>query len=154
MKITNLSSEGVKNSQLLINLLEHRLASRGNKKATDTHGNVVYVETSIYSLDMLGAFIHLSISEFNQIPYFTNFTLNDSRFIDCFTEVIIEGAVLHALASNALLERGREFSVTDNGITFDPPSMSEILNTQYSTLLIHHLEKLKIIKNAITQFGE
>lgn len=153
MRNINLSSEGQKNSQSLIALLEHRLSSKGKQKVTDTHGNTVYVDTSIYGAEVLESFIHLSISEFNQIPHFTNFTLNDSRFVDCFSEVIVEGAVLHALASKALLERGREFAVTDNGITFEPPSMADMLNTQYSTLLVHHLEKLKIIKNSIAEFG-
>lgn len=54
--------------------------------------------------------------------------------------------MLYALASQALLERGREFQTTDNGVTFNPPSISELLNTQYSVLLQHHWEKLKTIK--------
>jgi hypothetical protein len=54
-----------------------------------------------------------------------------------------------ALASQALIERGREFNITDNGVNFVPPTISELLNTQYSTLLTAYNERLKYIKNSM-----
>ena len=75
--------------------------------------------------------------------------------METFAEVLVEGATLYALASQALLERGREFQMSDNGISFDPPNLSELLNTQYSILLVHHWDKLKLIKlSSIVGFGE
>src|SRR5208337_3193762 len=106
----------------------------------------------IYSNDMLAGFIELSVSDFNQVPNFTYYTLDDDKFVDTFAEVLVEGATLYALSSQALLERGREFMMTDNGITFNPPSISEMLNTQYSTLLVYHWDKLKFIKSHIDKF--
>jgi hypothetical protein len=56
---------------------------------------------------------------------------------------------LYALASQALIERGREFQITDNGLNFNPATVSELLETQYSTLLTVYWEKLKMIKNSL-----
>lgn len=95
---------------------------------------------------MLVTFIQLSISEFNQTPYFTFFSLEDDRFVSLFSEIIVEGAVLYALGSQALIGRGREFQFNESGISFTPPTLSELLNTQYERLLNHHFEKLKLIK--------
>ncbi|GAF93973.1 unnamed protein product, partial [marine sediment metagenome] len=55
-------------------------------------------------------------------------------------------AVLLALAAQALIERGREFSITDSGVTYQPPAVSDMLNTQYSAQLADYKEKLKMIK--------
>lgn len=150
----NLSSEGQHNSDMLISLLKHRLHDNGKAKSTDTNGNIIYVDCDVYSKGMLEAFIHLAVSEFNATPYFTNFSLEDSKFVDCFAEIIVEGATLYALSSKALIEKGREFQLTDHGIDFVPPAVSEMLNTQFSTLLVHHWEKLKHIKLHISSFDK
>lgn len=150
----NLSLTAQTNLNNLVTLLKQRLQSSGKAKAHDTVGNVVYIDTDIFSKDSLEAFIELSLSDFNQVPYFTFFTLDDTKVINTFTEVLVEGAVLSALASKALIERGREFQIVDSGVTFDPPTVSELMNTQYSTLLQYHWEKLKTIKARITEFKQ
>ncbi len=137
---------------MLISLLRHRLHDNGKAKSNDAQGNVIYVDCDIYSQTMLEAFIDLAVSEFNATPEFTDFTLENSRFVDCFAEVLVEGATLYALSSKALIERGREFQIGDDGINFHPPAVSEMLNTQFSTLLAHHWEKLKHIKLHIKSF--
>jgi hypothetical protein len=141
-----------KNLARLSGLLHLRLQSKGKAKASDALGNITYVDCDIYSKEMVEAFIELSVSSFNQVPYFTFFTLDDDTFVDCFAEVLVEGATLYALSSQALIERGREFQIVDQGIKFDPPTVSEMLNTQYCTLLSHHWEKLKTIKAHINEF--
>lgn len=146
------SQTEIKNINRLLKLLKMRLASAGKSKSFDKDGNVVYVDTDIFSTDHLVGFLVLSLSDFNQTPAFTYFRFDDTRCIEFFTEVLISGAALYALASQALIERGREFQITDNGITFDPPNISEMLNTQYATLLNTHFEKIKAIKNYITHW--
>ena len=148
----NFSSEAQRNLTTIINLLKHRLQSQGKTKSLDEHGNTVYIDCDIYSVEMLESFVELSISEFNQTPHFTNFTPENSRFMDCFKEILVEGATLYALSSQALIERGREFQLTDDGLHFNPPNISEMLSTQYSTLLSHHWDKLKTIKQNISEF--
>lgn len=153
MKNKNISSEGQNNYNTLVDLLKNRLQSNGKSKSNDEYGNVVYVDVDIYGREVLQSFIDLAVSEFNQTPHFTNFTLENSKFVDCFAEVLVEGATLYALSSKALIERGREFSIDSGGISFVPPSVADMLNTQFSTLLTHHWDKLKTIKSRITEFG-
>lgn len=151
MRNQNFSSHGQKNLDALIELLKNRLQSKGKAKSSDDSGNVIYIDCDIYAKDMLESFIDLSVSSFNQTPNFSFFTLEDDRFVDCFAEVLVEGATLYALASRALIERGREFQIVDNGaISFVPPGVADLLNTQYSTLLGHHWEKVKFIKAHMT----
>lgn len=137
------------NINKLIKSLKARLNSSGKAKSADSYGNTVYVDCDIFSVDMLGTFIATALWDFNQVPYFTWFTFDDQGFVDQFGEILVEGATLYALASKSLIERGREFQITDNGLNFNPPTVSELMQTQYSTLLSHYWEKLKYIKNSL-----
>ena len=148
----DISREGRKNLDRLVDLIRFRLQDKGKAKSTDAQGNTIYVDTSIYGREALEAFVTLSISDFNQTPDFTGYTIENSRFVDCFADILVEGAVLYALSSQALIERGREFSIGDDGLQFTPPTISEMLNTQFSTLLSHHWEKMKYIKLNIDDF--
>jgi len=145
----NYSQNATKNINKLLKSLKSRLNSSGKAKSTDKYGNVMYVDCDIFSIDMLTTFISTALWDFNQVPYFTFFTFDDDTFVDQFGEILVEGATLYSLASKALIERGREFQITDNSISFNPPTVSEMMNTQYSALLAHYWEKLKMIKNSI-----
>jgi hypothetical protein len=145
----NYSQCALANINKLIKSLKARLNSAGKAKSADAYGNVVYVDCDIYSVDMLTTFLATALWDFNQVPYFTFFKFDDEDFVDQFGEILVEGATLYALASKALIERGREFQITDNGLNFNPPTVSELLQTQYSTLLSHYWEKLKYIKNSL-----
>lgn len=144
----NYSQCAILNLNKLMKTLKARLNSSGKTKTTDGYGNVIYVDCDIYSTDILATFIANSITEFNEIPYFTHFDLEDTGAIDQFHNIFVEGATLMALASQALIERGREFNITDNGVSFVPPTISELLETQYSTQLSNYWDKLKYIKNS------
>jgi len=143
------SQLAIKNINKLIKMLKARLNSSGKAKSADAYGNTIYVDCDIFSVDMLTTFIATALSDFNQVPYFTFFDFDDVGFIEQFGEVLVEGATLYSLASKALIERGREFQITDQGINFNPPTVSELMNTQYSTLLTHYWDKLKYIKNSL-----
>lgn len=143
------SQAALKNINKLIKSLKARLNSAGKAKAYDTYGNVMYVDCDIFSVDMLTTFLATALWDFNQVPYFTNFTFDEDFFIKQFGEVLVERATLDALASQALIERGREFQITDNGLNFNPPTVSELMQTQYATLLTNYWEKLKYIKNSL-----
>lgn len=142
----------------LMKLVKACLSSRGKQRSLDGYGNVFYLDTDIYSNNQLSMFLDLSLSEFNQTPYFTSFTWDDPDFITTFANILVEGAVLLCLASQSLIERGREFTFVDGyqSIEFNPPTISEMLQTQYSNLLGHHFEKLKLIKSdkSILKFGK
>lgn len=143
------SQVAINNINKLIKSLRARLNSAGKARSTDSYGNVIYVDCDIFSVDMLTTFLATALWDFNQVPYFTFFQFDETDFVEQFGEILVEGATLYALASKALIERGREFQITDNGLNFNPPSVSELMQTQYSTLLTAYNEKLKYIKNSL-----
>lgn len=145
----NYSQAAIKNINKLLKSLKARLNSAGKAKSTDKYGNVIYVDCDIFSIDMLVTFLATALWDFNQVPFFTFFTFDDDNFVEQFGEILVEGATLYSLASKSLIERGREFQITDNGLNFNPPTVSELMNTQYSALLTHYWEKLKMIKASL-----
>lgn len=145
----NYSQTAIGEINKLIKMLKARIYNDGKAKSTDSYGNVIYVDCNIFSVEMLTTFLATSLSDFNQVPFFTFFTWDNCAMIDQFAEVIVEGAVLYALSSQALIEKGREFVITDAGVSFTPPNVAEMLSTQWSTQLNHYWEKLKYIKQSL-----
>ena len=139
------TKEEVYGINILLRILKYRLKSSGKRKIRD--GNV-YTEAqcNVFSDVELISFLVNSLSSFNQYPHFTQFKFSDPQIYELFADVILQGAVVLALAAQALIEKGREFSITDNGVTYQPPAISDILNTQYSAQLQDYKEKLKAIK--------
>lgn len=130
----------------LLSILKRRLKSDGKVKVPDGAGGYELVECPIFSDNELICFLINSLSEFNQTPHFTCFTFADEKFCEQFSDILIQGAIILALAAQALIERGREFVLTDNGVSYQPPAVSEILNSQYTTQMQAYREKLKFIK--------
>jgi hypothetical protein len=139
----------IKNINKLLKSLKARLNSAGKAKSKDAYGNTNYVDCDIFSIDMLTTFLATVLWDFNQIPYFTSFNYEHDSFVDQFGEVLVEGATLYALSSQALIEKGRQYKISDNGINFDPPEVAEIMMTQYSSLLTNYWDKLKMIKSSL-----
>lgn len=142
----NYSQIAIRNINKLLKGLRARLNSRGKSKMVDANGNTIYVDCDIFSVEQLTVFISMALTDFNEVPFFTYFTFEDTMIIDQFFNILVDGATLTALASQALLERGNEAVLNDNGTSFTPPAVSELMNTQYSTLLTNYYDKLKYIK--------
>lgn len=140
-----LSPIAIQNLNVLIHILRRRLQSSGWHMIKDPQGNLVRESCDIFSVDELFTFLCSSLSEFNSTPHYTGFIWEDQVVLD-FRDVIVEGAYIMALASKALIEVGREFTISDNGLSFQPPPVSAMLNGQFTTLLGPHIEKLKQIK--------
>lgn len=145
----NYSQNAIHNINILLKMLKSRLNSSGKTLAKDKYGNDIYVDCDIYSIDMLVSFLALALEEFNQTPYFTFFNFDDNAFVAQFGAILVQFAALYAMASMSLLEKGREVDVTDQGISFKMPGVSDLLNTQYGTELTNATEKLKMIKNSL-----
>jgi hypothetical protein len=109
-------------------------------------GTISLLTVIFFSTEQLTSFLAISLSMFNQIPHFTFFTFEDTNIIQQFHEIIVQGAALYALSSKALLERGREFSLSDNGVQFTPPTVSDLMQTEWNAELTLHFEKVKYIK--------
>lgn len=145
----NYSQNAIMNINKVIKVLRARLSSSGKAKRIDPNGNVQYIDCDIFSVDTLTTCAAFAMSDFNECPFFTSFTYEDTAIVDQFLAVLTEGASIYALAGKSLIERGREFQITDNGLSFNPPTVSELLNTQYSTVLSHHWDKVKYLKNSM-----
>ena len=143
------SQEAIEGINKLLRSLKARLNSSGKAKSTDSYGNVTYVSCDIFSVDVLTTFLATALWEFNRIPFFTSFDFDDDGFVKQFGAVLVEYATLQALASKALIERGREFQFTDNGLNFNPPTVSEMMMTQYGQLLTNYWERVKFIKASL-----
>ena len=140
------SQTAIRNINILIKTLRARLDSQGQAKFTDKNGNDVVVDCDIYTVHQLVSFLVWSLERFNEIPHFTLFTFEDTPMMQQFHAVIVQGATLMALSSKSLLERGREFQLSDNGVSFNPPTVSDLMSTQWSTSLANHWEVVKFIK--------
>jgi hypothetical protein len=131
---------------VLLKMLKPRLKNDGIRKIPDGQGGYIEETCSVFTNTELICFLVNSLSSFNQIPHFTNFTFENPQMYTTFADVIVQGASLLAMSAQALIEKGREFSITDNGVTYQPPAISEILNNQFTTQLTDYKEKLKVIK--------
>lgn len=143
------SQIAIKNINKMIKMMRARLNSSGKVKVKDSFGNDQWVTCDIFSVETLTTFLAMALAYFNSIPYFTFFTMDDEGFIAQFGEILVEGAVMWALASQALIERGREYQIGDNGLSFTPPTVSELLNSQASAMVTQYYDQVKLIKNSL-----
>ena len=116
--------------EYLSNLLEARLASAGKKPVKDTDGNTKYEDASIFTPEEIKSFLLLSLSAFNSYPPITYFSLANEEFCKTFAALIVSYAAAKALASKALTEKGREYSISSSGISYQPTPLSDMLWAQ------------------------
>lgn len=139
----------------LLAMLKARLKNNTYVESVDENGVTQFVNCPIFTDEELTWFLNCSLSEFNQTPHFTDFMFSDTVIsgidggIGRFSHIIVEGAAILAVAAQMLVEAGKEFTITDNGISMNPPPLSATLNNQLSTFVANHLEKLKAIKCSI-----
>lgn len=143
------SQTAIVNLNKLIKGLKARLNSSGKSISYDQFGNKIYVDCDIFDPQSLVTFLTMSLSLFNQVPYFTAFTFDDTEIITIFFSILIQGATIYALASKALIEKGREFTVSDSGISFNPASLGDLISSQWNTELTNHTEMIKYLKNSM-----
>lgn len=151
------SQAELKGINILLKYLKCRLRSEGRKPkrdefgafVTDGYGSLIYEECNVFSDEILACFLCSSLSEFNMVPFFTSFTFADAVIYTLFSAAIVEGAYVFALASQALVEKGRDFTISDGGVSYQPPALGDFLNGHYGTWLTSHRERLKFIKNNI-----
>src|SRR5690606_39012995 len=84
-----------------------------------------------------------------ETPHFTQFEFHHTDIINQFFGVLVQGAVVQLMAGLALLERGREYNITDSSISVQVPTVSEMLSTQYSAELNNWFERVKMIKGTM-----
>ena len=142
---------------VLLKFLKARLRNDGKKPLRDQFGAIVYdaygemvmQDCDVFSDDILTCFLCQALSEFNMIPFFTGFTFADEVIYKLFSAAIVEGAYVFAISSQALLEKGRDFTISDGGISYQPPALGDFLQSHFGTWLSSYRERLKFIKNSI-----
>jgi len=130
-------------------LIKKHINSSSEKIGQDTLVNPPAPSSTGTNPSFFNRFLINGLNEFNQWPHFTSFNFCDAQITGLFSDIVIQGAYLLAVAAQSLIERGREFSINDNGVTYQPPIISEILTTQYNTQLAYYKEKLKAIKTSL-----
>lgn len=151
---TDSELEGV---NLLLKLLKCRLRSSGLKPQrdedgafmTDGYGEIITEECNVFDDDVLVCFLCQGLSEFNSTPFFTSYSFDDPIIKSLFSQMIVEGAYVFAIASQSILEKGRDFTITDGGISYQPPQLGDYLQVHYGTWLTSYRERLKFVKNSI-----
>jgi hypothetical protein len=142
---------------VLLKFLKARLRSDGSKPSrdeygafiTDGYGELVTEECNVFSDELLACFLCSALSEFNMVPFFTSYTFADEIMYKTFGHAITEGAYILALASQSMVEKGRDFTISDGGISYQPPALGDFLATHYSAFMTSYRERLKFIKNCI-----
>jgi len=142
---------------VLLKLLKAKLRSDGKKPSrdkygafvTDGYGELVMEDCNVFSDELLACFLCSALSEFNMVPFFTSFSFSDEIIYKTFSAAITEGAYIVALASQAMVEKGRDFTISDGGISYQPPALGDFLQAHYQNFLTSYRERLKFIKNCI-----
>ncbi len=142
---------------ILLKLLKCKLRSDGQKPSrdqfgafiTDGYGELVMEDCNVFSDETLACFLSSALSEFNMIPYFTSYSFADEIIYKTFAAAITEGAHIMALASQSLIENGRDFTISDGGLSYQPPALGDFLQSQYQNFMQSYRERLKFIKNSI-----
>lgn len=131
----------------LVKALKLRLQSTGKSLQKDMDGKDVYLDADIFSDEQFETALRTAISMLNQFGVTVYIEESDEKSLTKYRDLIVQGATIQLLAGQALLERGREFSWSDSGILFDPPSVSEILNTQWQFEYQMYIEKIRLMKS-------
>lgn len=155
-----LSIETAKNVLLLMKLLRARLGSDGVRRKRDqfgrylldANGNFITEPCNVFTTEELYTFLKASLAEFNSIPHFTQFTFDDCSFVNTFQHELTEGAFILALAKQGLMEKGREFVFTDDGLSYQPPMISDYIKGYLSDFLTSYRERIKFIKCSMKPF--
>jgi hypothetical protein len=142
----NYTQIAICNINNILKSLRARLKSQGKRPTTDEYGNKIYKDCDIFTVDELVTFIARGLSLFNETPTFTYFTFEDTPIIEQFHDVFVQAAFVYSIGAQALIERGREFQIQDNGISFTPPTISDMLMNQYQKEFDNLWEKVKLIK--------
>jgi len=142
---------------ILLKYLKARVRSDGQKPSRDEYGAFIYdgygevvmEECNVFSDEILACFLCSALSEFNMVPFFTSYSFADEIIYKTFSHAIVEGATILALSSQALVEKGRDFTISDGGISYQPPALGDFLASTYNNFLTSYRERLKFIKNSI-----
>lgn len=155
--VFDFSDEEIYGINIMLKYLKARLRSEGRRPVrdengafiTDGYGEFVLENCNVFDDEVLVVLLCQALSEFNSTPFFTAYTFADPVIQTLFAGTIAEGAYVFALASQALLEKGRDFTISDGGQNYQPPQLGDFLQAHYSAWLTSYRDRLKFLKNSI-----
>lgn len=112
--------------ETLIEMVKFRTAASGKVSVKDEFGNETKKDACIFSDDQIKLALELSLRAFNMIPCVTYFKWDDVENIDMISDLLVTYSAYILFSRSAILERGREFHVQDNGVGFSPPPVSDM----------------------------
>lgn len=130
------------NISYYVELVRARLYDE-NIRAKDQYDNEVEVPLYRYTEVQIISYLEGSVRRFNLL-FNKKLDLVDDEIYK-FTDLIVHGAVITALASKALSECGREFSMQDDKMIFTPPAISSLLMHQWEVESADYDRKVKFL---------
>jgi len=94
--------------------------------------------------DEISLFLDGALADVNAWPTFTSY--NWTTVPDDWIHLVAMGGQVMALYAQALIEAGREFQITDNGIQFNPPGVSSAMQSIAGTLVQGYTERKEKVK--------
>ena len=131
------------NFDVVLHLVRVRLADAdchlSKASVLNEHGETVELFPGVFSDEELAAHIFYALDDLS-------LQLDD---VSCktHTSLVVLGAVVEALRSKALIERGREHSMKDNGVQYTPPDVSTMLMDQAHACQHEYFQKVDFLKN-------
>lgn len=125
-----------------INILMKTLRTRLRNNQTLPTG----LQCDIFESNDLADFLNAALSDFNSTPTITTYLFSSPMIYNLFSDVIVEGAYIKALAALAPIQAGSELTITDNGTSLTPPQISSMIMNVATTMLSDYRARLKEIK--------
>lgn len=131
----------------LIDCIHARMQDKGTTLHKDTCGNPVTKEELVFKDIDIGMAISLVESDLS----IRDIKLEWDNFssITRYGSLIVQGACAYMMPGHIMLERGREYSVVDGGIGFNPPNLSDMMFKIYELELNSYHMKLDKIDDGI-----
>lgn len=127
-------------------LVRHRLSDI-DVTTIDVHQNEVINAKNVFSDLQIRKFLEISLLRLNCFLSMMNLKLVEEKVESClFGDMIVQGAVITALASKALIEAGREFSYEDKGVAYYSPNISYIFMNQWELELQDYRFKIDLLQ--------
>lgn len=132
-----------------IGLVRARLGYKANASRDlpydilDIHGNICRSKSYIEQNEQILQYLELSLKRFNLL-FDKDFKLDDPK-LNQFTDLIVQGAVIAALAARALLENGRDFSFSSEGVAVAQSNVSELLTKQWINEQVDYDAKVRYL---------
>ena len=144
---TEYGQDEINNINKLIKILKLKRQSERKQKAKDSCGNVIYIDCDIFSINDLVTALDSSLKRFQGlIPEIEESTFLNGDFCMFFTYPLVLGAMLELLPGKALIEKGTEFTVQDNGISHNLLSLSDLVLKLIEIESYNYREEIKLIR--------